>query len=539
MNKFRQLIGIISIVALLLGVVSSVLVTFDDHHVSRIHYALSALLFLIFCFAGGLRDISSGFGKRIGRFGVATILYSTLFFVFLFAINFAASKREIFHVDTTEQDAYTLAPQTKALIDTLPSTLSIKAFYAGSVMPPETKALLNRLARYSENISWEAIDPDKDPTITEKLGINEDKTVHLSLGEGVERRESKIVRSVSEEKIAKAILKISKKAPEKIYYLMGHGEGDFEDRAEGGYLFLKESLEGENISVSRLVFSQVSEVPSDAKALIVIAPKRSFFAEERATLRRYLSKGGKAVFLHDVRGSEDIKDIVEPLGILVGKDVVVDTMAKFLDSPDMGVQPVISTFDKGHEITRKFNQSVRMSTVSSVQAAENPPEGADVTELAFSTAAGWAETNLELLFGDDPQATKEESDVLGPVSVAAAYRQSVSNEEGDEVESRVVVIGDADFVSNINIRQAYNRDFFLNSVGWVLGESTSLEIRPGTLRESTKRLTEEQVESILLLTVIIIPEILIVVGFSFWWVRRSRESMGQEKGFEKKEDKKS
>lgn len=135
-----------------------------------------------------------------------------------------------------------------------------------------------------------------------------------------------------------------------------------------------------------------------------------------------------------------------------------------------------------------------------------------------SSDNSWAESNIDLIFGDEPQAAFEKGDIKGPVPLAAAFEGEVVKNSGKM--SRVVVFGDADFVANVNIRQLFNRDFFLNALNWVIGETHGVSIRPRTLKQSMTAITTEQFATVFVLTAILLPELVLLGGLSVWWLRK-------------------
>jgi len=144
------------------------------------------------------------------------------------------------------------------------------------------------------------------------------------------------------------------------------------------------------------------------------------------------------------------------------------------------------------------------------------PEGASGVELAKTSVEGWAEKDLEKIFSQkDPTAEKDANEMSGPVPLASA----VESAEG-ESRSRIVVFGDSDFVNNVSIRQLYNKDLFLNSLNWVLGEESQVSIRPRSLRKSLKAITAEQFTLLFLLTGILLPEIVALTGFFIYFKRK-------------------
>ena len=88
-------------------------------------------------------------------------------------------------------------------------------------------------------------------------------------------------------------------------------------------------------------------------------------------------------------------------------------------------------------------------------------------------------------------------------------------------ETRLVVFGSARLANNQNLGQVYNRDLFLNAVSWLAAEDDLVSIRSKTIRSSRVRFTEAEATTIFYLSVLVFPEIVLLIGLAVWW-RRSR-----------------
>ena len=97
-----------------------------------------------------------------------------------------------------------------------------------------------------------------------------------------------------------------------------------------------------------------------------------------------------------------------------------------------------------------------------------------------------------------------------------------SGDEGakEKQEPRLVVIGDSDFATNQLIGEFRNRDLFVNSVNWLLGDVEAITIRPGQARASRMQLSSEQFLQIRYLSLFVLPEAIAVLGVFAWWSRR-------------------
>ena len=87
--------------------------------------------------------------------------------------------------------------------------------------------------------------------------------------------------------------------------------------------------------------------------------------------------------------------------------------------------------------------------------------------------------------------------------------------------ARLVVFGDTDLADNQYIDNFFNRDFLMNSVDWLAGQTNAITIRPKTLRASRFNLTVQEFDLVFVLSVLLIPELLLLIGLAVWWERRN------------------
>jgi len=104
-------------------------------------------------------------------------------------------------------------------------------------------------------------------------------------------------------------------------------------------------------------------------------------------------------------------------------------------------------------------------------------------------------------------------DTAGPISIAVAVES--------EANSRIVVVGDADFASNQFFSSTSGGEFFLGSTGWLTMEGDLISIRPIDPRSrSLRNITAREQIMIQLVAVFLIPFLISIVGFAVWWKRR-------------------
>ena len=65
-----------------------------------------------------------------------------------------------------------------------------------------------------------------------------------------------------------------------------------------------------------------------------------------------------------------------------------------------------------------------------------------------------------------------------------------------------------------------NRDLFVNSVNWLMGDVEAISIRPRLSRASRFQLSNDQFLRIRSLSLFVLPEAIAIIGVIVWWSRR-------------------
>jgi len=87
-------------------------------------------------------------------------------------------------------------------------------------------------------------------------------------------------------------------------------------------------------------------------------------------------------------------------------------------------------------------------------------------------------------------------------------------------ETRMVVFGDSDFVTNGYLGIPGNRDLFLNAVNWLAQQENLISIRPKDPEDRRVSLTAGGATKIFWLAILIIPGLILAGGVQTWWRRR-------------------
>lgn len=491
-------------------------------------HTLLGLLAVIVYFASAKDSLGTFLGERSTKYGANAALYSLIAFGVLIALNYLGT-RYYHRFDLTEAGVYSLSPQSQQVVGSLDQALEIHAF----VQAGDDPLLEDLLASYgyaSERLSFTIVDPDTRPDLAERFLITALPAIHLQYGD-----RSNVVTDISEEEITNGIIKVAQAEAKTVYFVEGHGEPSIDDNQQSqGYGQLKVALENEGYTVSTLVLSPDTAVPDDASVLVVAGAQRSLLDHETQAIDHYLKRQGHALFLLSPRVTPELSSYLASWGVEVGNDVIVDEQLQLLRGRTFTLTPVVTSYGQ-HPITAELGRHGGAALTSygisrSVEpiSLPTPPEGGDggghtglsLVSLAQTGPNSWAETDLESIF-QNQTAKIDEQDRRGPISLAVAVTANLKEMDAEqEGTARLAVFGNAMFANNQYLNQYFNRDFLLNTISWLGGEEELISIRPRTMRASRVQFTQEQGTAIFYLSVLILPEILLIAGLAVWWSRR-------------------
>jgi ABC-type uncharacterized transport system involved in gliding motility auxiliary subunit len=502
--------------------------------------AAAGLVCVLVYILGQWRDFLTFFSKRQARYGTLSIASVLLVLAILGGLNYIAARQNK-RWDLTSGQEFTLSDQTRKVLQNLKEPLKMNVFAKES----DFGRFRDKLSEYeyvSKQVKIEYIDPDKEPELAKKYEIQSYGTVAVDYHARIER-----VTNESEQDITNAIIKAVEGQQKKVYFTQGHGEhetGSADERT--GYNNIAASIGRENFSVDKVALAQSPTVPADASVVIVAGPKKDFLAPEIDALKAYLNHGGKVLFMIDPADGPDAAPLtnlialVKEWGFDIGDNIVIDTsgIGQLVGrGPGM---PVAISYPQ-HPITERFgNVMTGFPLARSVTPATNAPNGRTPQTIVETSAQSWAETDVRAIFDRKPVKFDEGSgDKKGPVSLAAAVSAPAPDQpaatppaagtdgktpppppDAPKRDTRVVVFGDSDFVSNSGLGVPGNGDLFLNSVNWLAQQENLISIRPKTSEDRRVTLTQEQQFMVFLFAVVFLPGMIVLAGVINWWRRR-------------------
>lgn len=431
-----------------------------------------------------------------------------LIFVFLgilIVINLVASQHRL-RFDLTASKRYSLSAQTLKVLKNLNKPVKVMGFFTNGAEKTKARELLEEYRYQSSKFKYTFIDPDRHPLEAKRYGITRYNTLVIGCG----KKEEKVF-SVTEEKLTNALIRVTRPGKKTIYFLSGHGEHNVEDMGKSGYAQIKEALLRQGYAVKGLMLLETGKVPKNAATLVIAGPKKSILSGEIKAISDYLSGEGKVFLLLDPESGSEFGSLLKQRGVKLGQDVIIDKMSSLFGGDYL--MPVVLKYSSSHPITKDFRLACFLVMARSVRPSKLKQTSKDISveTLAWTGKSSWAERDLNAL-KHGKVGFDEKIDKPGPIPVA------VVSAKGD---SRLVVFGDSDFISNSYLDLSGNKDLFLNVINWLTEEKDLVAIPPKEIKNTPLILTRNQAKMVFWIPVVITPGLILILGIAAY-IRRRR-----------------
>ena len=499
---------------------------------------------------------------KINRFqiGVNVLVQVIVFFGIVVMLNYM-SFRHFKRWDFSRDKKYELSSQTRSLLKSLKKPVKAVVFFSSAAeIAPDVNSLLREYEFASDKkFKVEIVDPFRSFTRAQELqtkykfGANENIVIldldgkskfvnavdmadlempdQMSMMAG--QTQPRIKAFKGEQAITSALLELSEGKPNKVYLVAGHGEPDL----NGPDLkVFNESLKRQNIQIATLNLLNVNSIPEDARSLIICGPKYDYSELEMKLLNDFwMNKGRVMVLLNPYAHTLRLSEWLGVQGIMAQDDRVLRT-GTFLQMDDEG-KPKLTTgpitnatfviLDSRTKITKDLVGLSKplLGTTQSLQIdqSKGATDKLKFIPLLQSAEGFWGETDIA--GGDDKQIFFDpKKDHMGPLNLAVAVEKGGVEDKRVKVDtSRLVVFGNAEVLGSnaYRLSEGLSADLTINSLNWLLDREELIGIGPKEKKNVALSLNEQQMRSIALGVMAILPGIVALFGCLNWWQRRS------------------
>ncbi|MDD5772610.1 MAG: GldG family protein [bacterium] len=490
-----------------------------------------------------MSDINKYSKVRRYKYGINALILTISVIGIVFIIN-AILPRYSKQYDLTENNKFTLTPQTLKILKNLKKEVTIHLFSKeGDPQNEMMNDLLKQYARKSEFIKIKNIDVDKDPSLANQYKVTQYGTVVFEC----EKMKSQVGQKElfdfgfgmmghgespkfnGEVVVTDNIMKVTSQKKKNIYFIIGHNEHLVSNMEEGGLSKVQDYLIRENYEVKSINLTTEPELPVENTVLVIPGPKLQLLDRELKAIDSYLKKGGKVFIMLDpnVAASEGLYKLLIKWGVKIDSDIIIDPELSYFYDPLTPIPIFIS-----HNITNELLDakiSAVFPTARTVSKLDTASDSLEVWPLLRTSERSWAEKDFE-----NKKTVFEKNDVKGPLTMAVAVEAknkkidspdtTVSDDENlgyIPPRAKLVVIGDSDFATNRMTNSVGNVDLFMNSVNWLVGDTEKVSIRPLIMDFKKINLTKSQSKIVLIICLAFVPLLVAGIGGVIWWKRRS------------------
>ncbi|MFA5060290.1 MAG: GldG family protein [Candidatus Omnitrophota bacterium] len=444
-----------------------------------------------------------------------------LLFIGLITLNIAGLEYNV-RFDLTQYKQHTLNPETISIVKSIKKDVRLIVLYVG-IPPGYIQDLLAEYQKLNPKyIKAQVIDPLEQLGSAAEFGntirADEKKAVVLC---DKERQDIDFTEApLTEEMLTTAIVQVGRDK-RKICFVAGHNEYSIHDTKPEGLSIFNALLNENNCITQETLLEATKEIPKDCDVLVIAGPKSALSPLEDKLVQDYLEGGGKALFLiestpmaeegsvlteQDRQKNPPFNNLLNRWGFKINDDVAVDLENHA--GQDVGC-PATRNYPKHKEIVDGLDYTfyIRPRSISLLTDASSTIRVAPLV-LTSSGKNSWAETNrnLQVKFEqgqDDP----------GPVIIAAVSWEPKNDQR--KSDTKVIVFGDGEFLTNNFISQYSNAEIASNAISWLSELDKDISLKSKDIKIHQLNLTSQQ-KRIVIVLLFSVPLLIALIGLFIW-----------------------
>jgi len=501
-----------------------------------------------------------------------------LTFVLFILLNYLSS-RHYKRFDLTKTNIYSLSDQSKAILKRVNTNLNIYVFLPEKIQMFEyIQELIKNYAQLNSNIKIEYIDPLKDKLkaqqLAQKYNLNSADVIIFEYNNNYKfvnydelfdydmdysnrgRRAPKVSNFKGEQKFSSIILSLIENRKSIIYYTVGHNELPFDyqqtnnDAEKKNLAFFKQEIIEKNNFELKELSANFNKIPNDCAILLIAAPQFDFNDLEISSLKNYIANGGRLFVL--LEPSLAKKD--SPLNKLIGllkevninfQNVLVIDKSNML--PLFGAGAIIAESIGNNEITDnlvKYKLPVFLNICAAFEITQtNDKKNAITTQALLTTSPNaFAKTDLTNLKKIEFNQAQDKSGIMNLAVLSTgklieknantiikqdtdtALTTDTANLAANQTqpsEFKIVAIADADLFSENLAQNAGNYTLAGNIINYLADKKDLISVPPKSPEKTQLTLSNSDMSSIFMFTVVILPIFAVISGIIVWRRRRA------------------
>ena len=473
--------------------------------------------------------------------GTNTLLLIAILIAIVVLINSAVQSLNLTPIDCTSNKEYTLTNESKDRVKNIENDINI--YFVGYEESATQVSLARQYNKANKKINVEIIDANERTDIASKYNVtNDSNAIIVENGEKSKTLYSDDLYTygtsgtvdITEEKITSAILNVTSDKIANIYFLSGYS--DYSLEYSGGMYYLSSYLKDEVLNYQTLDMLVKGAIPDDCDTLVITTPNKDFDELTTNEITKYINNGGKILWLNssyaEAKDLPNVNKILALYGINpfeVGYVYETDEARTALGYASCIVEDLGST-----DIAKNLTNAVLLNATK-INVNKNELSNLGVTEediISTSSKSYFRKSVSNTSSGTD-------GDEQGGFTLGGIFTKTISNEteenadeasDENKITSTLVIFGDNNFVSDMQISRqvnpaiflANNKDLMLNSIAYLTNNDQDITIRKDYT--ATSQLTATDGQKLTIIRIIyLVPIAIILLGFVVWNIRKGRK----------------
>ena len=310
-------------------------------------------------------------------------------------------------------------------------------------------------------------------------------------------------------------------------FVKGHGERDIKRESDRDYKHFSQdkpfryALINQGFDITEVDLHQ--GIPSNVRILVIADPRRTLSTEETEVLNSYISQGGNLFIAGEPKQQAIMNPLVEQFGVQFMPGCLVKPTENF--AADLITS---NPTDRATALSYIFEGMQQMGNTISMPGATgltySTDNGFTVTPLFTSDSTGsWNELQTTDFVEDTAQLNPE----LGEIERSYVTSVALSRKVGEK-EQRIIIISDADCISNTEIEMmrrginARNYSFVRGAFSWLSYEEAPIDVRRLIPPDNEVYIEKRGMKITKHAMVEGLPGLLLVLALLIWVRRRGR-----------------
>ena len=317
-----------------------------------------------------------------------------------------------------------------------------------------------------------------------------------------------------EDVITSSVIGAIEGLPRKMYFAADKSNLD-----EQAWQVLTKMLWQQNIQLVPIRLADIEKVPDDAEGFTLIGPQYDLEEREVKMISEYWDRPKSSIFitLDPAAKLDKLRIFLRSYGVTPRNDRIISTEGNAVISSARAI------FSPGSEINRDLGgqSTIFDGSSGSLDIRENDDQlmNRRIIPIALlqATEGWWGETRDNV---ENPTFNPEEDNQAPLYLSAAILRGQATSDDTAALVSKMVIIGNTDFISDKNLRPE-QEDFINSSINWLIGREELIGIGPKKLHRHKLTILDSHNTFINRIILIFLPCALILISLFTWNIRRA------------------